>query len=245
MHWRYCSLALNHPHEVHTYAILRYVNWWHTEYSYRMVISLYYDIEIGSKCSRRSICIAWLCHRHWIRWWIFISGCTCNWSIFCLAQQQLVCSQGAVHRKVIEGRWLMQIQAGMEGGVQWINMMMSSNGDIFRVTGPLCGEFTGHRWIPRTKASDTELWCFLWTNDWINNQDVGDLRRYHAHYDVTVMESIGRGWSICNSIADQLELCLVCLTEKVLSRDGWWEYRLGCGKGIWCMKILGWFNTEM
>ena len=28
---------------------------------------------------------------------------------------------------------------------------------------PLCGGFTGHRWIPRTKASDTELWCFLWS----------------------------------------------------------------------------------
>ena len=33
-------------------------------------------------------------------------------------------------------------------------MMTSSNGNIFRVTGPLCGEFTGHRWIPQTKASD-------------------------------------------------------------------------------------------
>ena len=32
--------------------------------------------------------------------------------------------------------------------------MMTSNGNIFRVTGPLCGEFTGHRWIPDTKASD-------------------------------------------------------------------------------------------
>ena len=29
-------------------------------------------------------------------------------------------------------------------------MMTSSNGNIFRVTGPLCGEFTGHRRIPRT-----------------------------------------------------------------------------------------------
>ena len=29
---------------------------------------------------------------------------------------------------------------------------------IFRVTGYLCGEFTGLRWIPRTKASDAELW---------------------------------------------------------------------------------------
>ena len=40
-------------------------------------------------------------------------------------------------------------------------MMTSSNGNIFRVTGHLCGEFTGHRWIPHTKASDAELWCFF------------------------------------------------------------------------------------
>ena len=26
-------------------------------------------------------------------------------------------------------------------------MMTSSNGNIFRVTDPLCGKFTGHRWI--------------------------------------------------------------------------------------------------
>ena len=42
-------------------------------------------------------------------------------------------------------------------------MMTSSNGNIFHVTGPLCGEFTGHRWIPLTRASDAELWCFLWS----------------------------------------------------------------------------------
>ena len=29
--------------------------------------------------------------------------------------------------------------------------MMSSNGNIFRLTGQLRGEFTGDRWIPRTK----------------------------------------------------------------------------------------------
>ena len=34
---------------------------------------------------------------------------------------------------------------------------------LFRVTGHLCREFTGHRWIPLTKASDAELWCFLWS----------------------------------------------------------------------------------
>ena len=41
--------------------------------------------------------------------------------------------------------------------------MTSSNGNIFRVTGHLCGKFTGQRWISHTKASDAELWRFLWS----------------------------------------------------------------------------------
>ena len=44
-----------------------------------------------------------------------------------------------------------------------LHIMMSSNGNIFRVTSHLCGENTGHRWIPRKKASDGELWCFPWS----------------------------------------------------------------------------------
>ena len=51
--------------------------------------------------------------------------------------------------------------------ISWTNplsdIMTSSNGNIFRVTGHLCGEFTGPRWIPHTKASDAELWCLLWS----------------------------------------------------------------------------------
>ena len=38
------------------------------------------------------------------------------------------------------------------------------NGNIFRFTGHLCGKFTGPRWISRTKASDAELWCFVWSS---------------------------------------------------------------------------------
>ena len=41
-------------------------------------------------------------------------------------------------------------------------ILTSSNENIFCVTGPLWGEYTGHRWIPLTKASDAELWYFLW-----------------------------------------------------------------------------------
>ena len=71
-------------------------------------------------------------------------------------------------------------------------MKTASNGNICRVTGPLCGEFNGHRWIPRTKASDAELWCFLWSrtriNAWVSNREAADLRRHRAHSDVIVMQ---------------------------------------------------------
>ena len=67
-------------------------------------------------------------------------------------------------------------------------------GNIFHITGHLCGEFTGPRWIPRTKANDAELWCLLWSliwiNDWVNNREAGDFRRYRAHYDVIVMQRL-------------------------------------------------------
>ena len=36
--------------------------------------------------------------------------------------------------------------------VNVVSMMTSSNGNIFRVASPLCRRFTGHRWIPLTKA---------------------------------------------------------------------------------------------
>ena len=55
-------------------------------------------------------------------------------------------------------------------------MMTSLNGNIFRATGHLCGEFTGPRWIPRA-----------WINGWVKNGEAGDLRSHGAHYHVTVM----------------------------------------------------------
>ena len=69
-------------------------------------------------------------------------------------------------------------------------MMTSSNGNIFRVTSHLCGEFTGPRWIPPHKGQWRGALMFslicVWINDWVNNREAGDLRRYRAHYDVTV-----------------------------------------------------------
>ena len=63
-------------------------------------------------------------------------------------------------------------------------MMTSSNGKVFRVSDHLCGEFTG-QW---RRALMLSLIC-TWINVWVNNREAGDLRRYRAHYDVTVMLS--------------------------------------------------------
>ena len=66
----------------------------------------------------------------------------------------------------------------------YIIMMTSSNGNIFRVTGRLCGEFPTQR--PMTRSFDVSLIC-AWKSRWVNNGKAGDLRRYRAHSDVIVM----------------------------------------------------------
>ena len=69
-------------------------------------------------------------------------------------------------------------------------MMTSSNRNIFRVTGLLSGEFTGHRRIPLTKASDAELWCFLWAVPEKQLSKISRRRWFETpsrYYDVTVM----------------------------------------------------------
>ena len=74
--------------------------------------------------------------------------------------------------------------------IMYLLMMTSSNGNIFRVTGPLCGEFTGPGEFsaqrPVTRSFDVSLICAR-INDWVNNREAGDLRRYRGHYDVIVM----------------------------------------------------------
>ena len=61
-------------------------------------------------------------------------------------------------------------------------MMTSSNGNIFRVTGPLCGEHKG-QWRGTLMAS---LIC-IWINGWVNNREAGDLRRHRGDYNVILM----------------------------------------------------------
>ena len=81
--------------------------------------------------------------------------------------------------------------------VNKIHMMISSNRNISRVTGHLCGEFTGPRWRPVNsphkgqwhRALMFSLICIR-INGCVNSGEAGDLRRHRAHYDVTVMHIV-------------------------------------------------------
>ena len=94
------------------------------------------------------------------------------------------------------------------------HIMMSSNGNIFCITGPLWEESTGHRWIPLTKASDAELWFFLSVliKQLSKHSRRHWLRRHCIHYDVTVMKSLKVIWRSCHR-----RFHLFCLTYELLN----------------------------
>ena len=88
-------------------------------------------------------------------------------------------------------------------------MMTSSNGNIFGVTGHLCGEFpvnSPHKGQWRG-ALMFSLIC-AWINSWANNREAGDWRHHRAHYDVIVMVR----WShLTSSLSAQNTSDIECL----------------------------------
>ena len=79
-------------------------------------------------------------------------------------------------------------------------MMTSSNGNIFRVTGPLCGEFTGPGEFPaqRPVTQSFDVFFDLRLNKRLSKQpEAGDFRRHRGHYDVNVMSC---GPKSCNPL---------------------------------------------
>ena len=50
----------------------------------------------------------------------------------------------------------------------------------------------------------------VWLNGWVNNRKASDLRRHHAHYDVTVMTYAGRN-AYPLVLQDPLDLPRVCM----------------------------------
>ena len=90
--------------------------------------------------------------------------------------------------------------------------MTSSNDNIFRFTGHLCGEFTVEfpaQW-PVVRSFD-DSFDLRPNNGWVNNREACDLRRHHAHYDVTVIKC-----DKCNYLPMQID------TLDMLSINSWW-----------------------
>ena len=93
----------------------------------------------------------------------------------------------------------------------WGYMMTSSNGNISRVSGLSCGEFTDHRqW---RGASMFSLIC-TWTNSWANNGGAGDLRRRRAHFDVIVMRIVSSAANSTVAIHHTEWLSTECMAQS-------------------------------
>ena len=141
------------------------------------------------------------------------------------------------------------------GNLLHVYMMTSSNGNIFRVTAPLLGEFSGLRWIPPHKVQWrgplTFSLIYDWTNGWINNRVVCDLRHQRAHYDVDVMkgparcrlpfifESLGKYWSrgACKAGIQSIWTCLKGMVKRSTSDNFCWSSDCIKYLEVWLHKV--------
>ena len=92
------------------------------------------------------------------------------------------------------------------------------------------GEFPTQRPVTRMFS----VVC-VWINGWVNNREAGDLRRYRAQYDVTVMLGTcckkqtsdeehhfdGLAQDCSNSMALPMELLQSCTKPSICSSSYW------------------------
>ena len=86
------------------------------------------------------------------------------------------------------------------------------------------------------KASDAELWCFLWSAPWINgwgnDHEARDSRRHPCHYDVTVMNAL----PIKIGIRWKYRFTLTSIPTK-------WSLRAVCCRGVCKHSLRSNVNT--
>ena len=92
------------------------------------------------------------------------------------------------------------------------DMMTSSNGNIFRVTGPLCGEFTGPGEFTAQRPVTRNFDVFFDLR-WVNTRHAGDMRRHCGHYDVNVMSCHALKTESCHSA----NFVVTCGWHRILS----------------------------
>ena len=69
-------------------------------------------------------------------------------------------------------------------------------------------------------------WICVWINDWVNNREAGDLRRYRAYYDVTLMIYASLGLDELNKCPHHvINLCawVLLIASPVCVIISWWK----------------------
>ena len=80
----------------------------------------------------------------------------------------LLCSPGILLETFLQTFMTSIIEIYCDKSCCWSRNKYSAHDDVinwkrFSRYWPSVRETTGHRWIPLTKASEAELWCFLWS----------------------------------------------------------------------------------
>ena len=128
-----------------------------------------------------------------------------------------------------------------------MTMMTSSNGNIFRVTGPLCSPVNSPHKGQWRGALMFSLIC-AWINSWVNNQDAGDLRRHRTQYDVAVVTKLVPLLFILTPIGIFRSVWLASVFTTSCSSSVSWRYggrRRTVAPGTWLpsnRKCLGWLQ---
>ena len=111
--------------------------------------------------------------------YIIVDSCIISFNLNCIMQSKQFynIATKVSSRKVL---LLLVIYLTAEGIPN--SMMTSSIGNIFRVTGHLCGEFTGVNSPHKGQWRGALMFSliFVWINGWVNNREASDLRRYRC-----------------------------------------------------------------
>ena len=128
------------------------------------------------------------------------------------------------HQLVPNGRWPGVFANNMINGDYVLHMMTSSNGNMFRVTGPLCGEFTGPGEFPAqrpvTRIFDTffdlrlnkrlskQSWGWWFETQswslWRQCNEMNHITHYTFHFNVNNQYIIERGIGVVNWLSSLL-----------------------------------------
>ena len=115
--------------------------------------------------------------------------------------------------------------------------MTSSNGNIFRVTGPLCGEFTGPGEFPaqRSVTRSFDVFFDLRLNEWMSKQPWGwwfETLSWslwcHCNVDTLEQPSVGN-FSLKNGsiyIIGHFVSASICLNDSSIYRSKWYREAL-------------------